>query len=138
MKFEFNRNKGVFPGISVQLFNFDTPVTEYADECCHALPMTVGAFRLDNVSDTKVAVFFLEDSSLNDNDEEDELLEEYRPFGGDFWIYEMNSQKLHELITEELAKQPHGTTVEGGTHYNLPEGKPFHEMLIELGKEGKF
>lgn len=147
-------NKGVFPGISVQLFDFETPVSAVATIACHALPGAWGCFHLPNEAGTKTMIFHLEDSPfckvgewneidestfVDNNDEEvedpnyDPDSEEFRPHGGDVFIFNGNSDAMWAAL-----KADEDAFINSLQHIKLDQSKKFSASILELHEKGLY
>lgn len=136
MIFEKDGSKGVFPGISVQLFNFDTPVAKVAMVACHCLPASWNAFLLPNEDGDKVMVFQLEDSpfrGMDDNLEDDSDAEEYRPLDGNVWVYHGDSSQMRALVNTAP-----NTFINCLVYHKLDQDKKFSASILELREQGKY
>lgn len=144
-------NKGVFPGISVQLFDFGTPVAEVASVDCHALPHSWGCFHMPNEAGTKTMIFHLEDSPfhvapeidestfVDDEGEEEEDTnydpdsEEFRPYAGDVFIFNGNSEAMWASL-----KANEGEFINSLQHIKLDQSKKFSASVLELHEKGLY
>lgn len=142
MIFTKDTSKGVFPGISVQLFDFETPVSKIATIACHSLPASWGAFHLPNDAGTRTMVMRLEDSPFCEPGEWDgkdgtdlmaEDAEEYRPLDGDVWIFHGSSEAMWELV-----KDNPDTFINCLVYHKLDQSKRFSDSVIELHAKGAY
>lgn len=134
MLFTKNADQGVFPGISVQLFNFDTPVSAVAMVSCHSLPASWGAFHLPNEEGNRTMIFSLEDSPFEAHSEEyDEDSEEYRPLNGNVWVFHGDSESMWDLV-----KNKPDSFINCLVYHKLDQTKKFSANVLELRAQGYY
>lgn len=144
MRFVKNTEVGCFPGISVQLFDFDNPVSKVAMASCHSLPASWGAYHLPNDEGTKTMVLRLEDSPFrvqHDWNEASDLpepdydvdSEEFRPLDGDVWVFHGTTKEMWNLV-----KTNPENFVNCLVYHKVDQSKKFSASILALRAEGKY